>query len=102
MATVDYLVLPTCPCVAPHLNETSVTLGAWTGTVREALMSYTAPFNVAGFPALSLPLPASDRALPAALQIVAKPGDDGALLQIAHQIEMLLRTSHGVRHDAKH
>jgi aspartyl-tRNA(Asn)/glutamyl-tRNA(Gln) amidotransferase subunit A len=105
LSTVDYLVLPTCPCVAPHLNETSVTLGAWTGTVREALMSYTAPFNVAGFPALSLPLPvplhSRDHALPAALQIVAKPGDDGALLQIAQQIELLLRTSQGDR-DGEH
>jgi aspartyl-tRNA(Asn)/glutamyl-tRNA(Gln) amidotransferase subunit A len=105
LSTVDYLVLPTCPCVAPHLNETSVALGAWTGTVREALMSYTAPFNVAGFPALSLPLPvpphSRDHALPAALQIVAKPGDDGALLQIAQQIELLLQTSQG-DHDGEH
>jgi aspartyl-tRNA(Asn)/glutamyl-tRNA(Gln) amidotransferase subunit A len=66
-------------------------------------MSYTAPFNVAGFPALSLPLPlhSRDHALPAALQIVAKPGDDGALLQIAQQIELLLQTSQG-DHDGEH
>jgi len=92
MSTVDYLVLPTCPCVAPHLDEIDIQVGDWIGTVREALMTYTAPFNVAGFPAISIPLASPDRALPAALQIVARPGDDGALLQIAQQIELLLRT----------
>ncbi|MGY2485243.1 amidase [Cupriavidus sp. CP313] len=92
MSTVDYLVLPTCPCTAPHLDAGTVSIGAWTGTVREALMTYTAPFNVAGFPAISIPLATGERSLPAALQIVAKPGDDGALLQIAQQMELMLRT----------
>lgn len=90
MAGVDYLVLPTCPCTAPSLGASDVRIGDWTGTVREALMTYTAPFNIAGFPAISVPLPAATGALPAALQIVARPGDDGALLQIAQQIETLL------------
>ena len=90
MAAVDYLVLPTCPCVAPHLDHDTVGIGAWSGTVREALMTYTAPFNLAGYPAISLPLAARPGQLPAALQIVAKPGDDGALLQIAHQMAALL------------
>lgn len=92
MSTVDYLVLPTCPCTAPHLDASTVKIGNWTGTVREALMTYTAPFNVAGFPAISIPLPTGECTLPAALQIVAKPGDDGALLQIAQQMELVLRT----------
>ncbi|XQM38035.1 Indoleacetamide hydrolase [Cupriavidus sp. H19C3] len=90
MAEVDYLVLPTCPCTAPPLGASEMQIGAWHGTVREALMTYTAPFNIAGFPALSLPLPAAPGTLPAGLQIVARPGDDGALLQIAQQIETLL------------
>ncbi|SDD91867.1 aspartyl-tRNA(Asn)/glutamyl-tRNA(Gln) amidotransferase subunit A [Cupriavidus sp. YR651] len=92
MSTVDYLVLPTCPCIAPHLDASNVSIGAWTGTVREALMTYTAPFNIAGFPAISIPLPTGDHSLPAALQIVARPGDDGALLQIAQQMEQMLQT----------
>jgi aspartyl-tRNA(Asn)/glutamyl-tRNA(Gln) amidotransferase subunit A len=91
MRAVDYLVLPTCPCAAPHLDETAVTVGGWTGTVREALMTYTAPFNVAGFPAISIPLASPGRAFPASLQIVARPGDDGALLQIAQKVESMLQ-----------
>ena len=92
MARVDVLVLPTCPCTAPALHESSIRIGAWTGTVREALMAYTAPFNVAGFPAISIPLVPRDGQLPSALQIVAKPGHDGALLQVARQMEQRLRT----------
>lgn len=90
MTRVDYLVLPTCPCTAPPLGASTLDIGHWSGTLREALMTYTAPFNVAGFPAISIPLPAAEGALPSALQIVARPGDDGALLQIAQQIETLL------------
>lgn len=90
MSVLDYLVLPTCPCTAPRVGQSSVEIGHWSGTVREALMTYTAPFNVAGFPALSIPLVARDGRLPVGLQIVAKPGRDGALLQIAQQIERLL------------
>lgn len=98
MAQVDYLVLPTCPCIAPHVDEITLTLRDWSGTVREALMTYTAPFNLAGFPAISLPLPATDSALPAALQIVAHPGDDGALLQIAQLIEPMLQGDPDEKH----
>jgi aspartyl-tRNA(Asn)/glutamyl-tRNA(Gln) amidotransferase subunit A len=91
MSAVDFLVLPTCPCTAPRVSQESIEIGNWSGTVREALMTYTAPFNLAGFPAISIPLAVLDGRLPAALQIVAKPGNDGALLQIAQQIEQMLR-----------
>ncbi|WPG35385.1 amidase [Variovorax sp. EBFNA2] len=90
MSAVDCLLLPTCPCTAPRVGQASIDIGDWSGTVREALMTYTAPFNVAGFPAISIPLAARDGLLPAGLQIVAKPGHDGALLQIAQQIERVL------------
>lgn len=91
MSTVDYLLLPTCPCTAPLLHARTATIGGWSGTVREALMTYTAPFNVAGLPAISIPLARAEHSLPASLQIVARPGRDGALLRIAQQIERILR-----------
>ncbi|MCI3208613.1 amidase [Pandoraea capi] len=90
MADIDYLLLPTCPCVAPVRHSEEVSIGAWSGTLREALMTYTAPFNLAGFPAISIPLPATAGALPAAMQIIGKPGDDGGLLQIAQQVASVI------------
>jgi len=92
MIGVDYVLLPTCPCSAPLAGQSSLAIGDWSGTVREALMTYTAPFNLAGFPAISIPLPlrSIDSHLPASLQIVARPGEDAGLLQIAMQLESLL------------
>jgi len=98
MSAVDYLVLPTCPCTAPPLNASNIDIGGWTGTVREALMTYTAPFNIAGFPAISIPLPSGSQRLPASLQLVARPGNDGALLRIAQQIEAIVRGDSMARH----
>nr|WP_166363563.1 amidase [Pseudomonas akapageensis] len=93
MANVDYLVLATCPCTAPRVDATTMSIGAWRGTVREALMTYTAPFNLAGFPAISIPLPLHHDNLRAGLQIVARPGDDRGLLQVALKLERLLASA---------
>ncbi|MND55337.1 Glutamyl-tRNA(Gln) amidotransferase subunit A [compost metagenome] len=90
MANVDYLVLATCPCTAPRVEQATLSIGAWQGTVREALMTYTAPFNLAGFPAISIPLPLQQGYLRAGLQVVARPGDDGGLLHVAQKLERLL------------
>ena len=89
-STIDFLVLPTTPCTAPRISEASVQIGDWSGTVREALMTYTAPFNVAGFPAISIPIASRNGGLPAALQIVAPPGEDASLLRMSARIERLL------------
>lgn len=102
MSALDYLLLPTCPCTAPLLDAQLMSIGHWSGTVREALMSYTAPFNMAGFPAISIPLPGLGCALPASLQIVARPGQDGALLQIALQMERILRGKTSARRHHRH
>jgi aspartyl-tRNA(Asn)/glutamyl-tRNA(Gln) amidotransferase subunit A len=90
MANVDYLVLATCPCTAPRVDTSTMSIGTWQGTVREALMTYTAPFNLSGFPAISIPLPLHQDHLRAGLQIVARPGDDRGLLQVALKLERLL------------
>jgi aspartyl-tRNA(Asn)/glutamyl-tRNA(Gln) amidotransferase subunit A len=92
MYTADFLVLPTCPCVAPQMGKEAVTIGNWSGSVREALMTYTAPFNVAGCPAISIPLVTRNGGLPCALQIVARPSDDGDLLSVARKVENILAT----------
>jgi aspartyl-tRNA(Asn)/glutamyl-tRNA(Gln) amidotransferase subunit A len=90
MARHRFIVLPTTPCAAPLVGETTLAIGDWAGSVREALMTYTAPFNLAGCPAISIPLHRGAGALPAGLQIVARPGDDAALLRIARQMEQVL------------
>ncbi len=90
MREIDFLILPTTPCTAPRRGEPVITIGEWTGSVREALMTYTAPFNLAGLPAISLPLPVGAGELPAGLQIVGRRGADAALLKFACTVETLL------------
>jgi amidase len=47
---------------------------------------FTAPFNVTGQPAISVPAPV-DGAIPIGVQFVAAPGAESVLLQVAGQIE---------------
>jgi len=89
MTRVDYLILPACPCVAPRRGAATVTIDAWSGSVREALMTYTAPFNLSGFPAITIPLAGPTDDLPCALQIVARPGADRWMLSFARAMEAL-------------
>ncbi|QRM45818.1 amidase [Rhizobium sp. BG4] len=92
MQDFDFLLLPTCPCTAPGRRTETIEIGAWKGSIREALMTYTAPFNLAGLPALSLPiLPGVTDGLPIGLQIVAGRGRDSELVAFAGQVERLLR-----------
>jgi aspartyl-tRNA(Asn)/glutamyl-tRNA(Gln) amidotransferase subunit A len=73
---VDVIFTPTTPIQAPLIGQTMV--GG--EDVRLASTRFVRPFNVLGFPALSVPLSAGS--LPAGLQIVAKPFADEELLAI--------------------
>jgi amidase len=48
---------------------------------------YTAPFNVTGQPAISVPIGHGEDGLPVAAQIVGAPVGEGALLQVCRQLE---------------
>jgi amidase len=49
---------------------------------------FTAPFNISGSPAISLPFAhREDLDLPVGLQIVGQPAQEGALLALSAQIE---------------
>jgi aspartyl-tRNA(Asn)/glutamyl-tRNA(Gln) amidotransferase subunit A len=102
MSDVDFLVLPTCPSLAPEIGEDRVTIDIWSGSVREALMTYTAPFKLAGFPAISVPLEITPDGLPCAVQIVARRGRDGALLSFARRVEATIGGQGTLYHQDSH
>ena len=52
-----------------------------------SFMPNTQPFNVAGAPAISLPLSWSDDGLPIGVQFAARLGDEATLLRLAAQLE---------------
>jgi amidase len=82
----DVLVVPTSP-------EPPVPLGALAPTNMDGLgrmadlVSFTAPFDLTGQPAISLPLHWNADELPIGVQLVARYGREDVLLRLAAQLE---------------
>jgi len=77
----DLLLLPTTPVAAPPIE------GPDALELAGLLTRYTAPFNLTGLPAVSVPCGFTSAGLPAGLQIVARPWGEAKLLQAAHSYE---------------
>ena len=55
---------------------------------------FTAPYNVTGQPALSLPLGWSAGGLPIGVQLIGRPGDEATLISLGGQLEEALPWAH--------
>ncbi len=53
----------------------------------ERLAAYTAAHNMAGAPAISLPLHVDGQGLPVGVQLCAAPGHDAVRMRLAYQLE---------------
>ena len=84
---VDLLAGPTEPVTAPKLLAGTVIAGEQEiGTVG-ALTQYTRPFNINGFPAISVPCGFSNSGLPIGLQLAGRPFDETTVLKAAYAYE---------------
>ena len=79
-AGFDAVLLPTAPQVAFRMDQPAPANQA----------DFTAMANMNGAPAISLPLPVSDKHLPVGLQAIGRRGHDLALLQLAARLEAIL------------
>jgi aspartyl-tRNA(Asn)/glutamyl-tRNA(Gln) amidotransferase subunit A len=86
MRGIDIVALPCTPIVAPRIGEKEVTAGTEKTTVRSALLGLTVPFNVVGFPSISVPAGIID-GLPVGMQLVAGPFNEMLLLRTALALE---------------
>jgi aspartyl-tRNA(Asn)/glutamyl-tRNA(Gln) amidotransferase subunit A len=84
---VDVLLCPTLPMTAPDATATQVEVEARTWPVQAAMTRLTAPFNLTGHPALSLPWGSDERGLPVGMQLVGGPMDEAAVLGVGHVLE---------------
>ena len=75
------------PLGAPPIGQNDVLVGGKVLDVRAAVTRYTQPFNLTGFPAISVPCGFTDDALPIGFQLVAKPFEESVLLRITHAYE---------------
>ena len=84
---VDLLAGPSEPVTAPPLLQQQVLAGEQEiGTVA-ALTQYTRPYNITGFPAISVPCGFSSEGLPIGLQLAGRPFDEETVLRAAHAYE---------------
>ena len=85
---VDVLVMPTS-----SIPASPIPTKAGIGSKQEVLdglagrRSFTAPFNVANTPALSINCGFTSQQLPVGFQIAGKPFDEGTLFRVAHAYE---------------
>lgn len=83
----DVLVMPTVPYVATALPEPGVDRATYLAKAL-GMLANTAPFNVTGHPALSVPVGHHD-GLPVGMMIVGKHFDDATVLRAGHAFEKL-------------
>lgn len=72
------LISPTVGITAPRVDEREMTVGGQSGTSPQIMANLTIRWNLAGFPGVSVPA-GELGGLPVGFQIIAKPGDEGAL-----------------------
>ena len=77
----DVLLLPTTPIPAPRIEGTQAIEAA------RQLTRFTAPFNLAGLPALSVPCGFTDEKLPIGLQIISKHWGEAKALRAGRTFE---------------
>jgi aspartyl-tRNA(Asn)/glutamyl-tRNA(Gln) amidotransferase subunit A len=86
----DVLVVPSGPALAPLHGQSTIEIGGNAFPFRSALGRFARPFNVLGWPALTLPNGISDEGLPTGVQIVGPPDSEERLLILGHQLEKAL------------
>jgi amidase len=86
---LDLLLLPAIPGAPPGA-------GPWAGrswpvnaATAVRLAAYTAPWSLAGLPAIVVPAKVRVDGLPASVQLVGRPGSEARLLAVAAQLERI-------------
>jgi aspartyl-tRNA(Asn)/glutamyl-tRNA(Gln) amidotransferase subunit A len=83
---VDVVLLPTTPITAPLVGERTVRWRSGEEPVDGALVRLTAPFNLTGLPALSVPFGAA-AGLPIGVQVVGQWNDEARVLAVGRLLE---------------
>jgi len=79
---IDFFITPTTRVTAPSLEIDPVSMAMH-------LTAFTAPFDVTGVPAISIPCGFTTDGLPIGLQIVGRHWDEARVLQVAHQYQLV-------------
>jgi aspartyl-tRNA(Asn)/glutamyl-tRNA(Gln) amidotransferase subunit A len=84
---IDLVAIPTVPVTAFPIGTAGLTVNGQKANVVSLLTQYTRPFNLNGFPAITVPCGFSKDQLPIGLQLVGRPFDEETVLRAAHAYE---------------
>jgi AtzE family amidohydrolase len=85
--SVDVVLAPTTPCVAPRIGETSAgVIGGVPVFVRAHLGVFTQPLSFIGLPVISVPVRRPGQ-LPIGVQLVGAPWSEATLFRVAAALE---------------
>jgi len=85
--TVDVLIAPATPCVAPGLGQATFVLDGVELPVRANIGIHTQPISFIGLPVVAVPVPLSP--MPIGVQIIAAPWREDVALRVAAELERM-------------
>jgi aspartyl-tRNA(Asn)/glutamyl-tRNA(Gln) amidotransferase subunit A len=84
-ASVDVIVAPATPCVAPKLGQATFVLDGVELPVRANIGIHTQPISFIGLPVVAVPVPLEP--MPIGVQIIAAPWREDVALRVAFALE---------------
>ena len=85
--SVDVLIAPATPCVAPKLGQVNFVLDGVEMPVRANIGIHTQPISFVGLPVVAVPVPLEP--MPIGVQIIAAPWREDIALRAAYALEKM-------------
>jgi AtzE family amidohydrolase len=85
--SVDVIVAPATPCIAPKLGQVNFMLDGVELPVRANIGLHTQPISFIGLPVVAVPVPLEP--MPIGVQIIAAPWREDIALRVAHALEQM-------------
>jgi len=85
--TVDVILAPATPCIAPKIGQATFVLDGVELPVRANIGIHTQPISFIGLPVVAVPVPLEP--MPIGVQIIAAPWREDIALRVAHALEKM-------------
>jgi aspartyl-tRNA(Asn)/glutamyl-tRNA(Gln) amidotransferase subunit A len=84
---IDILIAPTTPVTATKFGDKDADVPGGPRPLVRAYLDLTLPFNLTGYPAISVPCGFSKAGLPIGMQLVGRPFSESIVLRAVHQYQ---------------
>src|SRR4030088_1943189 len=85
--SVDVLIAPATPCIAPKIGQATFVLDGVELPVRANIGIHTQPISFIGLPGVAAPVPLDP--MPIGVQIIAAPWREDIVLRVAYALERM-------------